>query len=222
MRRVFYALLMVNLMFFGWHQFTKQVGDTVEASAEVPPASGVAPIRLLTEIGDDAEIELGKRTEAEKCDVYGPFFLASESKAFLTVVKKAGVKGRQEQELVKLKPYFWVYVLPQASARKAQGLVNRLRGYQVDAELIGEGRLRNGVSLGDFESKDMVDQLQQRLSKLNVLLEMKQKSRDYRQFWVLLDPGSEARIGVELRDGLIADYPGIFHQQKICKPIASG
>jgi len=223
MRRVFYALLVINLFFFGWHQiFEGNDGSAVDADVAGLAVGMVAPIRLLTEIAQNAEDELEKRTGAEKCDVYGPFFSASESGAFLRLVRKAALKGRQEEEMVRLKPYYWLYILPSASSRKAQDLVNRLRGAQVSAEIIKEGRLKNGVSLGNFETKEIIEALRKRLSKIDVVIKSEQKSRDYRQFWVLLDPGSEKRIDEKLRDKLISSYPDIFHQQKVCKAIASG
>jgi len=218
MRWVFYGLLVINVVFFTWQQFAGR-----EDGAEVvAPSSDVAPIRLLSELGNQAGIELDQRSGTDKCDVYGPFFSSVESKSFLRSAKRAGIKGLQKNELVQLKPYFSLYVEPLASVKMAQNLVNRLRGYQLNAELIAEGRLRNGVNLGDFESKADISQLQRKLSVHEINVKIVEKSRDYRQFWVYLNPGSEALLAGKLQADLIERFPDIFHQQKNCKPVASG
>jgi len=221
MRWVFCGLLVINAVFFGWQQFTGRDGR-VDGAEMAARSSGVEPIRLLSELGEDAEIELAQRTGTDKCDVYGPFFSSVESKSFLRSAKRAGIKGLQKGELIQLKPYYSLYVEPLASVKMAQSLVNRLRGYQLNAELITEGRLRNGVSLGNFESKGEVSQLQRKLSVHEINVKIVGKSRDYRQFWVYLNPGSEALLAGKLQDDLIVRFPDIFHQQKNCKPVASG
>lgn len=221
MRWVFYGLLVINLLFFVWQQFAGR-NELEGEQVNVAGASEVAPIRLLTELDEEGEVELEKKSAARKCDVYGPFFSAVDSRGFLRAVQKKGVQGRQEQEQVRLKPYFWVYVAPLSSRQKAQAMVNRLRGYQLNAELISDGRYRNGIALGHAETKQEIERLQQRLAGQDIVLKSVEKSRDYKQFWVVLDPGSEARIKGDLQDRLISDYPDIFHQQKVCKPVASG
>lgn len=222
MRWIFYALVVANLAFLGWYTLVEQGAESSYVADAVSVDDGVARIRLLTEIGEGVDVELERRSGTEKCDVYGPFFSDSESESFLSLVIKAGFSGRAEQENVKLKPYYWAYVSPQSSSRKAHALVNRLRGEQVNAELIGEGRLRKGVSLGNFESEESIDVLQRRLSKFDILLKHERKSRDYKQFWVFLNPKSDAQMSAKLRDKLIAKHPDIFHQQKVCKAVASG
>jgi len=218
MRWVFYSLLVVNAVFLGWQQIKNDgsgasvVGSSVDDSVE--------SIKLLSELGGDSSVYLEYRKEAEKCDVYGPFFSSDDSRKFLQLVKKVGIKGRREQEQINIKPYYWLYVAPLSSLKKAKTVVNRLRGYQLTAEIISGGRLNNGVSLGNFESRQEIERLQQRLSILKLELKKQEKSRDYSKFWVLLNPGSESLLKGEIQDRLIADFPEIFHQQKVCKPVA--
>jgi hypothetical protein len=221
MRWVFCALLVVNVAFFSWQQFVDR-DELVGGDGMIGHSESVRSIRLLSELGEQEEVELERRSDADKCDVYGPFFSSVESRSFLRSVKKAGIKGYQQEELVQLKPYFSLYVEPLASVKMAQALVNRLRGYQLNAEIIYEGRLRKGVSLGDFESMNDISRLQKKLSANKISVKTVEKSRDYRQFWVNLSPGSESRLVGQLQDDLIARFPDIFHQQKNCKPIASG
>lgn len=222
MRWICYVLIIVNLLFFGWHNFIGRDVDPLPSSEVMVVDGNVARIRLLTEVGEGGDTELEKRQKSKKCDVYGPFFSAPDSAAFLAVVKKAGLIGWKEKDEVRLKPYYWAYVPPQSSSRKAYALVNRLRGDQLNAEYIDEGRLRKGISLGNFESMESIESLQGRLAKIEVIVKFERKSRDYKQFWVLLNPGSEAEMSVELRDDLIAHFPNVFHQEKVCKPVASG
>jgi len=218
MRWIFYALLVINALFLGWQQVKN---DDSAPSGDASNVDGsVGPIMLLSELGDDSPVYLEQRADTEKCDVYGPFFSSMGSRKFLQMVKKTGIKGRQEQEQINLKPYYWLYVAPLSSLQKAQTVVNRLRGYQLNAEIITDGRLKNGVSLGNLESKQEVEQIQRRLSVMDLALKIQEKSRDYRQFWVLLNPGSEALLKGELQDRLITNFPEIFHQQKVCKPVA--
>jgi len=218
MRWVFYALLVINAVFLGWQQFKSDGSAPSGIASEVD--GSVGSIRLLSELGDNSSVYLGQRKDTAKCDVYGPFFSSTDSRKFLQMVKKTGIKGRQEQEQINLKPYYWLYVAPLSSLKKAEMVVNRLRGYQLNAEIITGGRLKNGVSLGNLESKRKVEQLQGRLSGMDLTLKTQEKSRDYRQFWVLLNPGSEALLKGGLQDRLIANFPEIFHQQKVCKPVA--
>lgn len=222
MRWVFYALLAINVVFFSWYQLAdrEQASEAEAVSAAVVP--DVATIRLLAELGEEAELQLEKKSTAQKCDVYGPFFAAADSQAFLQAVKEADITGRQEREQVKLKPYFWVYVAPLASSQQAQAVANRLRGDQLNAEVIDRGGLKNAVALGNFETREDIESLKQRLSALNIKLRFYEKSRDYQQFWVVLDPGSETQLKGKLQQRLITDYPDIFHKQKVCKPVASG
>ncbi|MEH6359039.1 MAG: hypothetical protein V7745_08630 [Pseudomonadales bacterium] len=222
MRWIFYALLVANVAFFGWYTIVEQGAESFDVADAASVEDGVARIRLLTEIGEDVDVGLERRSGTEKCDVYGPFFSNSDGKSFLSMVKRGGFSGRVERENVELKPYYWAYISPQSSSRKAHALVNRLRGEQVNAEFIGEGRFRKGVSLGNFESQELISALQRRLAKFDILINFERKSRDYKQFWVLLNPKSESRMPAELRDKLIARYPDIFHQEKVCKPVASG
>ena len=204
MRWIFYSLLIINMAFFGWHQL--RTDDAVPANKASQAEAGVLSIRLLS----------------EACDIYGPFFSSEEGLGFLNAVKDAGLQARQEQEKIKLKPYFWLYIEPLSSEAKAQEVVNRLRGDQLNAEIIFEGRLKNGISIGNVDSAEDVERLRQRLSVFNLEVREQQKSRDYQQFWVVLDPSSEGQLPGEIQDRLIQDYPEIFHRQKVCKAVASG
>ena len=221
MRWVFYALLAANAAFFGWRVLVEHdVGSSRVVNAVI--VDGVARIRLLEELERGTGGELLSRLVAEQCDVYGPFYSAVDSKHFLSMLEGAGFYGRAERKSVSGKLYYWGYIAPQASSREARALVNRLRGGQISAELISDGRLRWGVSLGDFESKESIGVLQRRLVKFDVLVEFERKSRDYIQFLVLLSPKGGVRMSAELRDKLIAGYPEVLHQEKVCKPVASG
>lgn len=220
MRWIFYSLLIINMAFFGWHQL--RIDDAVPASKASQAEAGVLSIRLLSEVGEDAEVGLTDRPETRKCDIYGPFFSSEEGLGFLNAVKGAGLQAWQEQEKIKLKPYFWLYIEPFSSEAKAQEVVNRLRGDQLNAEIIFEGRLKNGISIGNVDSAEDVERLRQRLSVFNLEVREQQKSRDYQQFWVVLDPSSEGQLPGEVQDRLIQDYPEIFHRQKVCKAVASG
>lgn len=73
MRWVFYGLLIINVVFFAWQQFVGHEGGVGGVEVQAQP-SGVASIRLLSELGERAEIELVPRSGTDKCDVYGPFF----------------------------------------------------------------------------------------------------------------------------------------------------
>lgn len=220
MRWVFIGLLVLNAMYFAWNQFIRE-NEVLSPVALEPDGGDVAPIQLLTELREEQTSVLEKRSETRKCDVYGPFFSASDSRTFLRIVSEAGVEGREEQEEVRLKPYYWLYVEPFSTRDEAEALVNRLRGYQLNAELIIEGRYRNGVSLGNFEQDLEVERLLERLAAQQIEVSRIEKSRNYKQFWVVLEPGSEAIVKGELQARLVNQYPEIYHQQKVCKPVAS-
>lgn len=184
-------------------------------------ATSVAEIRLLSELNEQAYDALVQREGLSKCDVYGPFYSDSSGRDFLRQASRAGIAGTQQEERIKLKPYYRLYVQPQGSKEKTQELINRLRDYQLNAELITAGPLRGAISLGDFESDEEVERLTQRLSVHDLRVERQQKTRDYSQYWVYLNPGSVALLTGSVQTQLIDKYPGIFHQQKSCKPVAS-
>lgn len=221
MRWIFFTLLIANLAFFSWYTFFEQDAESSFVAVAQNKGAGAVRIKLLTEMTEADIKTLEKRSDNNKCDVYGPFFSLSDSQSFLALLRAAGFVGRVEREDVNLKPYFWAYLSPQKTLQKARILVNRLRDEKVNAELIEEGLHMNGISLGDFETKALIDSLRRQLSQLGMLVNYERKSRDYKRFWVLLDPGSEEKISARLRDKLIFKYPDIFHQQKDCKAVAS-
>lgn len=220
MRWVCYGLIIINVAFFVWQALVDDESRAPSAE-EVIPAEG-ASIRLLNELGDQTDIQLEVRADAQTCDVYGPFFSDLDAKTFLRAVRAFDVIGVEVEEQVKLKPYYRLYIKVQGVHQKAQALINRLRGYQLNAELVSEGDLRWSISLGDFESKDEIARLRKKLLIHGIEVEVLEKSRDYQQFWVYLNPGSAAYLTGSLQEELIEKFPDIFHQQKNCKPVASG
>ena len=221
MRWVCYGLIIINVAFFAWQALLVNDESLMRGAKEVLP-EGVASIRLLNELGDQADMQLEVRADAQACDVYGPFFSDLEAKAFLRAVNAFDLIGVAVEEQVRLKPYYRLYIKAQGERQKALALINRLRGYQLNAELFSEGDLRWSISLGDFETADEVARLRKKLLIHGIEVEVLEKSRDYQQFWVYLNPGSAAHLIGSLQEELIEKFPDIFHQQKNCKPVASG
>lgn len=215
MRWFFFALLGANLFFIFWFGLNSVVGDAVVK----PLSDESAPtIQLLSEVDLPSLSELS--SQPRKCDYYGPFFTSDESKGFLALIEGRGGEGQNLEEWVRSPPYYKLYVAPLSNGVELEGVLNRLRAGRFDAELVREGGRRNSIWLGDYETLQHIEQLKSRLTKYNVNVEVLERSRDYRQFWVVLGPGSGSVVEGDLKALLLEKYPEIIHKEKVCKSVA--
>ncbi len=207
---------------------------------------GSTEIRLLSEAMDEAVLFENRKVELDSqnqvsdaveelppvpleersmdqagCLVFGPFLEPSQKDDFAGFFTQSGFKATVEEILVSRQPRYWAYIEPLDSARSALSMMAKIRERGVNAFLIGDGDLVNGLSLGVYEHEEQAKILGQTLVDLGVEIKMTEKSNSYAYYEVVIWPVNDEIPISEILIKVRERYPQVKYRQKDCKSVAS-
>ena len=245
MRWIFFSLIAINLGFFLWHALSPDESKQANAAQIVPGSENVASIALLHEVAGQAEpydlselvraIEPGPAqsesvegvTEepasevTQLCDALGPFIDREQGARLAERFESLGVETNLATEYVQLMGGYWAYIEPQASLQAALIMSGELKQQGIDAYLISEGDLNNGLSLGIYSLAADAEPLRQRLQDAGITVVVEEKPAVHEEFWVLLPSQEFASIDLEKLQQLSEFTSQNQTIKKVCKPVAS-
>ncbi|HYW05084.1 MAG TPA: SPOR domain-containing protein [Gammaproteobacteria bacterium] len=209
MRTLFLALLLANLLLFGWYYRQQPSGTQVRhrgvtLHANVPHLrqleSGSVPAyrKARQPPGGEAAAAAGsapgggsvKATPVgATCLSVGPYASRHAAEADAVRYQQAGLKVDRRRVSDQFRVGTWVYLGPFHSQRAAQKQVARLHRMGVhDLYLVADPRWRNAVSLGLYSKRASVTRRVRELHRLGVHPEVRVRYRSRERFWLTVHP----------------------------------
>lgn len=214
MRWVFLFLLMLNAVYFVWHQ--QQVPLV---GKELPPVQAYreigGSIRLLSEESGLARQSSSASNEGA-CLLFGPFERDEVAANLRQRLLSLDIASRVVEKESDAGADFAVYLSPLASRSAAIRQLRELQARKIDSYLITQGPNTNGLSLGIFPRRESADAIAQRLRQAGYYPVIEEITRAQREFWVEVKPAGRRLLDDALLAGLKGDFPAMRHQFMAC------
>ena len=184
MRRALVALLLVNIVFFG---YTRLIGEPASAPAPAEPSAPIPRLALLSEL---------KSPPGPSCVSVGPFTESSVADQASSWLRNARHAARSRSAEVDAAPTYRVAVTTK-TLQEAARISMRLKAAGVsDIEVAppGSNQTEATVSLGIYSDRDHADRRVSDLRRLGVAPAIIEQSHKATQWWldVPLQPGDPA------------------------------
>lgn len=193
MRWIFVGVVVLNLLFLGWHL----ARDPADAGAPQVAAKATEYPARLELVGDAATgpaVAPVRLPVLPGCPALGPLTEA-DGQRVAAALRAAGFETGSRVVEIKSARVFWVYLPPFADRPQAMRKLRELQARGVDSFLVTEGPGANAISLGSFTNRDSAVGLQSRLRSAGYAAEVKEESRDVQQGWVVLtEPGAQGYL----------------------------
>lgn len=123
--------------------------------------------KVLLKLGPgDANDDTGSRISHENCRIFAPFVSYADAEALAKLIESQGGRVHIEEQVISRKPDYLVYIEPAASREVAQRTLKELKGQSIDSQIIAEGALMNGLSVGVFSKIAPAEAQKQRVADL--------------------------------------------------------
>lgn len=168
--RWFFVLLLLANGFYALWQFQNQPPERVVAgmanSAQVPTLMLVseADPQLLVRNRPLEREDVAPAPEiiTSECWFISVFDNKKAADRAVAAVQSAQLEARLDVVDVEDRSDYWVHIGPFARRDRALGALQQLREKNIDSFLIGDGELKNGISLGFFSQKTSAERLARR------------------------------------------------------------
>lgn len=248
MRWIFFTLILANLLTFAWGLVatSNEVPGYQRPATLKNPYQSFPEIELLSE-RDNRGIELGSSTVERVarpepvpsslvepvdapgrelngralCEIVGPFDTTETAADFVQRLAAIEVQGALKDLDLPAGPGYWVYLEPVATRREALRLLSELQAKRIDSYVIPKGDLANGISLGMFSKKSLADAREKEMLELGLTPKVEQIERSYREIWVMLAPGEEAKMSDLTWNRLMEGAKSMERRQNYCLDVAS-
>ena len=242
MRWIFYTLIALNLGYFVWQVVVTSKARTVISPQLNAQANLDGSIKLLAEAREQIKPGVQNKNEesvnliaaapdpvkggdavgeGSQCDQFGPFVDERSLSLFVNFLLGLKLKPQVFKESLVLEPFYWVYLTPLESTLRALEIMSELKAEGVEAFLISEGELKDGLSLGVYQDEAAVGALRSTIEELGFEIEVLKKSRRYEAGWVQLQRKDRENGGAESLIKVREQYPQVKYRQKVCKSVAS-
>lgn len=216
MRALFLALLLANLLLFGWYYRQQPAGrraghGAVALHANVPrlkkleagagpayprapgPPGGTAAQRAGAG-PNSASAGSGAAGPAQaECLSVGPYTSRKAAETDATRFQRAGMKVERRRVAEQFRVGTWVYLGPFRSHRAAQRRVARLHRKGIhDLYVVADPRWRNAVSLGLYSQRASLARRVGELRRRGVHPEVRVRYRTRERFWLTVHPAGSA------------------------------
>jgi hypothetical protein len=192
MRRVFFALLFLNLAYFAWAHFL-----AVPARPQANATSAHLPtVKLLEEVPQgprpEASVKKTVALDPDACVSVGPFGDVDNSAKAAAVLKAKGFEPKQRAEAGETSAGYVVYVAGLASqAETDQLLVNIEKAGIRDAILMpASGDAPRRISLGLFSERTRAEKRAQLARSLGFRADITERKLPTAIYWVDVAPPS--------------------------------
>lgn len=168
--RWFFVLLLLANGFYALWQLQHQAGESVEgaavSAARVPTLLlvGEAAPQLLASRQTPAPVAVEPVPDLVEsgCWLVSVFDQKKAADRAVAAVQAAQLEARLKTVDVDDRSDYWVHVGPFARRDRALAVLQQLRAKGIDSFLIGDGELKNGISLGFFSQKASAERLARR------------------------------------------------------------
>lgn len=216
MRWVFYSLIILNLLYLGWHMTAR----LVPADTSISVSAGSAPdrLRLLSEApvdelagaADAPETEV--RAPAPLCTVVGPWSVAADARR--AAASLASYQAEAREFRVQRDRLNWVYLPAAENREEALRALGELQSQGVDSFVVSEGEDANAISLGYFSSPDSARGLQVRMQNAGYPAEVRETAREVSEYWLEITP-AQLEDDARLR-AFLSDNPDLERERAAC------
>jgi len=228
MRLIFFVLLSVNVMFFGY----ELIFDKTAAEPKV-----VAGVRQFGNLQTLAEQEKSAKTQVERrklietesgtpissrnCQLVGPFAELVHAENLIEHLKAIEVASEIKHiDIVDGKTYL-VYSLPEISDKEAFRRLNELQAKGIDSYIIPEGELTNGISFGQFGDENEAKTKLDSLKNIGYLVELKEIPKKHVETWVEIQTASAQKINADQWVQLMNEEKGLERRENYCLGVAN-
>lgn len=129
------------------------------------------------------------------CPAIGPFRSKDSAEPWRSSLADARFTAVLHEVQLDKNPQHWVVLPAFASREAAQKKVVELLSKKIDAFVIGEGDMRNAISLGLFDRIESAQAMQQRIKAAGYPAEIKPKPHKQAEWWVkLTQPADPVKI----------------------------
>ncbi|MFT0213640.1 SPOR domain-containing protein [Pseudomonas sp. F1_0610] len=213
MRWVFLVLIVLNALYFVWEQ--QQPSVHVQQLPSVLNPAGVANIEVANATNSQTKTLDSVQAKINLTLLLGgfsdPALIDSLSQRLLSLdidVKEVVVEEVDGVD-------YWVYMPPLVSRSVAVRQLKELKARQIQAYLINQGDMQNGISLSMLDTMDMAKDLVQKLANLGYTAEIKEVERKQKTYWLAVNSRSERLIDESLMTELTSDFPLMRYRQEM-------
>jgi len=237
MRQIFYTLVGVNLLIFGWgtlfagvfdHEaqsgvsapnVTKRIGD--KGGSGLPGGAREAGLAIggASSVGVD---NAGSLASQGLCEIVGPFSELGEADAFMQRLQAIDVRSSRHELELSVGSNYWVYLSPRSSRKDAQRELKKLQSLGVDSYVVPKGDYLNAISLGMFSRKNLADAVVNRLKDEKYSPELKIIDRTQMETWVMVSPLDGDKMSDLTWNRVMKELNNQERRQNFCLDVASG
>ncbi len=250
MRGIFFALLLCNLLTYLWGLVVGSDDVPARPkSSKANPYTHIPELVLLDEIKlEDSEAKvnrlytkevrnkaLGEKANSQAgegvstmqhegkalCELVGPFAEKEIAREFIEKLTGVEVKSSVKDIELPSGRGYWVYLEPAENRKQALRRLGELQSKGVDSYVIPKGELEHGISLGMFSQKDLADSRLKEMVKIGLQPKIMEIERSYREIWVMLDKGEDAKLNKYTWDRLLEGTNMLERRQNYCLDVAS-
>ncbi|AJQ97606.1 SPOR domain-containing protein [Gynuella sunshinyii] len=215
MKWIFFVLLFLNVVLFGW-SFLKAPADKDVS----PSASNLSPAQInnIKLLGSETakSIATSLQTGATECVQLGPF--SSDSIASQVILRLGALDMPSRQETLKqsaVKDYL-VYLPPFKSLSEAKAKLNELNQRGIDSYVFGSGDLANGLSLGVYSKKNNAEAIYSKIKALGYKPIIKENTVDSSAIWVVINADGSKYFNEGILESLQSNFPEINSRLITC------
>lgn len=220
---IFFTLLLVNVLYFGWGMMQSSTLPRVKV-----PVSETTPddkrLVLLSERAD-----LGGRpvdaaatepvvvaSTAPACYSVGPYTSDDQPARFVTRMEAKHLVTRLDHDQIDGFDY-WVFLPPQPDESTAEDKLQELHHHGISGTLVTEQPFANAISLGHFSDEGQANSLRDKMLAANVQAELRKLPQSIPESWVYVAPGT-AKVDIgKVIDSAIAATPAVHKQPAPCE-----
>ena len=203
MRTIFLALVVLNLVYFGWNHYHPpessfntppplgrdvKILSLLSESREEPNAAADTERQLLEEVvsdDDSASENMLTVDETERCYSLGPFKKSQDAERVMTHIEARGLSATRRSTTERVIKGHWVYLPALANHKAAVKTARELSKKGIEDYLvIARGENKNAVSLGLYSGEIAANRRLNRIRALGYEPIKEVKYREDTSYWL--------------------------------------